>query len=299
MTSTNDLRGIILMLVSMAAFAVEDMFVKSVTDRLPIGEALFILGLGGALIFGIWSKRQGVPLFTSALLDRAVMVRNLSEMLGTLFFVTAITVSPLSTASAVLQATPLVVTMGAALFLGETVGWRRWSAIMVGFLGVLMIVRPGTEGFEATSLFAVGGVIFLSSRDLATRATPENVTSIQLSAYAFAIVSLAGLALMLVQGGIVRPTGIESLQLTGALCVGVGGYYCITQAMRIGTISVVAPFRYSRLVFALIIGIVVFNERPDLWTLLGSLVIIGSGLYTFARERRVRRLAGAASPTPG
>jgi len=194
-----------------------------------------------------------------------------------------------------LQATPLVVTLGAALFLGEQVGWRRWSAILAGFAGVLLIIRPGFDAFEPFSLFAVMGVVGLALRDLATRTVPRAISSMQLSSYAFAITVPAGFGIMAFTGDSLRMlNGLETLLFVAALCVAVLAYSAIVAAMRMGDVAVITPFRYSRLVFALIFGVLFFGERPDLATLVGSALIVASGIYTFWREARLRRLARMA-----
>src|SRR6056297_4057215 len=200
-----NLRGSILMVLAMAGFALEDMFIKRLADTLPVGQIIIFLGFGGALIFGAITMAQGRRLWSRDLLSRPVLLRNFGEIVGTLGFVTAIALTPLSSASAILQATPLAVTLGAALFLGEAVGWRRWSAILVGFLGVLMVIRPGLEGFLPASLFAVQAVIGLAIRDLATRAVPASVSSMQLSSYGFATVVPAGAILLVITGAPVAP----------------------------------------------------------------------------------------------
>ncbi|MBK5933006.1 putative membrane protein [Rhodovulum imhoffii] len=280
-----NLRGIVLMVAAMAAFAVEDMFIKMLSGNLPVGQILATLGAGGALIFGIMALSRGQRLWSKALLSGPVILRNFGELSGTFGFVMALALTPLSSASAILQATPLVVTLGAAIFMGAQVGWRRWSAIAVGLLGVLVIIRPGLEGFEPASLFAVLGVIGLAIRDLATRATPRSVGSLQLSSYAFAMLIPLGLA-MLAFGEGARPVApMMWAQLAGAMLAGALGYYMIVEAMRIGEIAVVTPFRYTRLVFALFIGVLAFGERPDTMTLTGAGIIIASGLYTLWRER--------------
>lgn len=289
-----NLRGIVLMVASMAFFAVEDMLVKKVSATLPVGQILMILGAGGALAFGAMALSRGQRLWSRALFSRPVLLRNLGEVIGTMGFVLALALTPLSSASAILQATPLAVTLGAALFLGAQVGWRRWSAILVGFCGVLLIIRPGLEGFEPASLFAVQAVFGLALRDLATRATPRSVGSLQLSAYAFALLVPLGAAMLAVSGGAVMPARPEILSLAGALLAGVIGYYMIVEASRIGDIAVITPFRYTRLIFALIIAVSVFGERPDALTLLGAAIIMASGLYTLLRERALaaRRAKG-------
>ncbi|WP_212525669.1 DMT family transporter [Actibacterium sp. MT2.3-13A] len=292
----DNLRAILLMVAAMAGFALEDMFIKHVSATLPIGQILLVLGTGGAVIFAALALRQGARLISRDLFTRPVLLRNAGEVIGTMGFVLAIAMTPLSSASAILQATPLAVTLGAALFLGEQVGWRRWSAIGIGFFGVLMVIRPGLSGFEPASLFAVQAVVGLALRDLATRATPRNVTTMQLSTYGFATLVPLGAVLLAVSPETLQPIpGPTALRLAGALGFGVTSYYAIVAAMRMGEVSVVTPFRYARLVFALIIGTLVFGEHPDAWTLAGAALIIGSGLYTFAREAQLRRRRARAA----
>lgn len=280
-----NMRGITMMVISMALFAVEDMFIKLLTAAMSIGQVLVFLGLGGAAVFAVMALANRQKLWTRDMRHPAFVIRNLGEIFGTLCFVTAIALTPLSSAASILQAMPLVVTMGAALFLGEKVGWRRWSAIGVGFVGVLIILQPGLDGFDANALFAVGGVIGLTVRDLATRAAPNTLSALQMSTYGFGLIVPPALILMAVQGDRFVPVqGMAPLLLIAAVIVGVAGYYAIVAAMRLGEVSAVTPFRYSRILFAMIIGIFVFGERPELTTYLGAAIVIGSGLYTFARE---------------
>lgn len=285
-----NLRGSLLMIAAMAGFALEDMFVKALALRLPVGEILALLGAGGATIFAAIAIYRRDRLFSRDLLAGPVVLRNLGELLGTICFVSAVAFTPLAEASAILQATPLAVTLGAALFLGEKVGWRRWSAIAVGFLGVLIVIRPGTEGFSSLSLFAVVAVLGLAARDVATRRVPRSITSMQLATYGFGVIVPAGLALAAVMDTpLVMPTPPELVQLAGALVFGTLGYYALIAAMRIGEVSFITPFRYTRLLFALIIGWLIFSEPVDGATLLGGAVIVASGLYTLMREARLRR----------
>lgn len=286
-----NINGILLMVAAMGGFAVEDMFVKLVAENLPTSEILLILGIAGTSIFGIWGTLRGDRFFTPAMFTGTMLLRNLGEMIGTVCFVTAISLTPLASASAILQATPLAVTLGAAVFLGAPVGWRRWTAILVGFFGVLMVVRPGLDGFQPASLFAVASVIALATRDLCTRVAPPAVSSIVLSAYGFGMMPISGLLLLPFVDAPQIPTLTESSFLFGALVFGVLGYYALICATRMGDMAVVTPFRYSRLIFAIGIGIAVFGEKPDRWTLIGACIIIGSGLYTLLREQRLRRRA--------
>ncbi len=295
-----NLRGSILMVLAMAGFALEDMFIKRLAGDLPVGQIIMLIGFGGALVFGAITTAQGRRLWSLDLLSHPVLLRNFGEIIGTFGFVMAIALTPLSSASAILQATPLAVTLGAALFLGEAVGWRRWSAILVGFCGVLMVIRPGLEGFEPASLFAVQAVIGLAIRDLATRAVPRTISSMQLSTYAFAMLVPTGAMLLAFHGIPALPSALNWRDLALALLCGVLAYYAIVAAMRLGDVAVITPFRYSRLVFALIIGVMLFDERPDAWTLAGAAIIIASGIYTFWRERRLaRRMNIPSVPSPG
>jgi drug/metabolite transporter (DMT)-like permease len=284
-----NLRAILLMVGSMAGFAIEDMLIKYLALEMPTGQFLMLIGGGGGLIFALMAHRQGQQVLSADFLRPVIIIRNLGEVIGTLGFVTAIVLTPLSSASAILQATPLAVTLGAALFLNEAVGWRRWSAIGIGFCGVVLVIRPGMDGFQPASLFAVQGVIGLAMRDVATRAAPAKISSLVLSAHGFAMLVPAGAVLLWISGGAVAPSPTGYGLLAAALIVGVNSYYALTLSMRLGDVAVVTPFRYVRLVFALIIGVTLFEEDPDLWTLIGAAIIILSGLYTFFRERHLSR----------
>ncbi len=289
MKHSDNMIGIMLMLAAMAMFAVEDAFIKKLAAGMGTGQILVILGVGGFAIFAVIAKRQGAQVFSRDLLLGPVLLRNFGEIMGTSGYVLAVVLTPLSSASAILQATPLAVALGAALFLGQAVGWRRWVAIGVGFIGVLIVIRPGLEGFQPASLFAVQGVIGLSIRDLATRAMPTKVSSMVLSAYGFGVVIPAGLVIMMFEGPAVLPDGVQSAFILAALIVGPVGYYMIVAAMRVGEVAVVTPYRYVRLVFAMIIGVFAFGEVLDFYTLLGASIIIGSGLFTIYRERMARK----------
>ncbi|MEM9576202.1 MAG: DMT family transporter [Pseudomonadota bacterium] len=289
----DNLRGAGLMVLSMLLFALEDMLIKFLATALPIGQIVGMLGLGSALLLAIALRAQRQPLFTAQILTPAILLRAFGELVGTVGFVTAIVLIPLSTASAILQATPLFVTLGAALFLQEQVGWRRWTAILVGFFGVLLIIRPGLDGFDWQSLFALQGVIGLGIRDLATRRVPPQTSSLQLSFWAFLVLLPAAAFMMWVNDEtLTMPDWTGWTIYAIALLIGILAYYTIVAAMRLGEISFVSPFRYSRILFALIIGVFVFSERPDALTLIGAAVIVGSGLYTLWRERNGRTLAG-------
>lgn len=284
----DNIKGSLLMVAAMAGFALEDMLVKAAAQDLPVGQVLIVFGFGGMAIYASIALIRGEALLHPQAFSRPLLARAFFEILGRLGYTVAIALTPLSSASAILQAAPLVVATGAVMVFGEKVGWRRWLAIIIGFIGVLMILRPGTGGFEPLSVFAVLGMIGFAGRDLATRAAPPSMTNAQLGLYGFAMMAIAGAVALSWTGGATLPDGQSSLLLGGAIVMGVLGYSCLTGAMRTGEIGVVAPFRYIRLVFAMILGVLVFAERPDAMTLLGSAVIVASGLYTVFRGQRAK-----------
>ena len=283
----DNLRGAVLMTLAMLAFALEDTAIKFLSGALPTWQIVLTLGLGGAPIFATLVLLQREALWSPGFLHPAVVVRTVAEMVGMVGFVTALALADLSTATAIAQSAPLMVTLGAALFLGEAVGWRRWTAILCGFGGILLIVRPGTAGFDANALFAVVGVLGLALRDLATRRVPAGTSSAQLSWLAYlATLPGAGVLAMTFGGAWVTPNTAELSLLSAIILIGVLAYISLVAATRIGEISFVTPFRYCRMVFALILAWLVFAERPDGWMILGIVIIITSGLFTLARERR-------------
>ena len=275
------------MIAAMAAFAVEDALVKAVTTALPIGQILIVFGLGGALIFAVIAWRRGDALMPRDVVSPAMRVRVVFEITGRLFYVLALALIPLSTATVILQATPLVVVAAAAVIFGERVGWRRWTAIGLGLSGVLIILRPGTEGFSALSLLAVVGMLGFAGRDLASRAAPRSLSTAILGLYGFLALAVAGLIVWLWQGEAFRiPDARAGLALAGTILVGVGAYSCLMKAMRTGAVSAVTPFRYTRLLFGAALGIVLFGETLTLGMLAGSGLIVLSGLFILWRGQR-------------
>ncbi len=271
----------------MAGFAVEDLFLKIAARSLPVGEVLIVFGAGGMAAFAVLARRRGDRVLSPAILSRPILLRAVFEMAGRLFHTLALAAVPLALVSTLLQATPLVVVAGAALLFGERVGWRRWAAIAVGFAGVLIVLRPGTEAFSAAALLAVAGMAGFAGRDLATRAAPPAMSSLALGVYGFAAMVPAGAAVLAATGTApVMPGAGAAAALAGATVVGVGAYYALTQAMRSGEVSVVTPFRYTRLLFGVALAAALLGERIDAATILGSLLIVGSGLYTLWRARR-------------
>jgi len=291
----HNLRAALLMVLAMAAFAAEDALLKGLSGRIPTGQLLAVIGFAGMVVFGLWIAVGPEGLRLRHLLRPQVALRNLCEGVCAVTFVTALATGDLSIASAILQAQPLLMTLGAALFLGEQVGWRRWLSIAVGFAGVLLIVKPGTAAFEFSSVLAIIAVMTLAVRDLVTRRLPPEVGSGLLSAGAFGSMGLAGLALMLLGGQQgVLPTPGQGALMAATLCFGLLGYITMVVATRLAEISAIAPFRYSRLLFAMLLAVAIFGERPDAATLLGAALIAGAGIYSMWREARLRRARLAA-----
>jgi len=286
----DNLLACILMVAGMAIFSVEDLFLKWTAVALSPGQVLLMTGLAGAVLLGIASEWRGQRIISPYVFRRQVVIRNLSEALSSGLYVAALALIPLSVNAALLQASPLVTTLGAALFLRESVGWRRWSAIGAGFVGVLVILRPGTDGFEWAGLLTVACVIVLAARDIATRGMPGEIGSLQLMTWAYIALVPAGIAMLWFSGTpLVAPDPAQWVMLACALVAGLAGYAAITVALRMGEVSVVMPFRYTRLVFTMAFAIVLAGERPDMLTYAGSALVIASGLYTFWRETRLSR----------
>jgi drug/metabolite transporter (DMT)-like permease len=275
------------MMASMAGFATNDALIKTVADDLPLFQAVFLRGLFATLLVALLAWSRGALRFRAGRRDRRLIgQRVVGEILGTVCFLTALFHMPIANASAILQSLPLAVTLAAALFLGEPVGWRRYVAIIIGFLGVLIIVRPGSAGFNAYSLWAMAAIVFIVLRDLSTRRLSPDVPALGVVVVtSVALTTAAGLA-ALVQGW--RPVEAGHLGVLAAASVGLlGGYIFGVMTMRIGEIGFVQPFRYTLLVWATLYGILLFDEWPDRWTLIGSAVVVAMGLFTFYRERHL------------
>lgn len=285
--ASDNLRGSLWMMGAMAGFAAEDGFLKAAAGAMPLGQVLMVEGLAGIVWFSLVAIRAGSPPLPRAILSRTMATRSAFELVGRLFYALALALTPISTASAILQATPLVVVPGAAILFREKVGAFRWAMMTIGFLAVLLILRPGLAGFSALSLLALTGMLGFAGRDLATRAAPPALSNAQLGVAGFAVLALSGALILLVTGGLTLPGARAAALTAGAAVFGIAGYSALTTAMRTGEVSAVTPFRYARLVFALAIGVVAFHERPDAQTLLGSAIIVACGLALLLRRRIV------------
>ena len=290
---SDNLRGAALMAGSMAAFTVNDAFMKALSGDLPLMQALFLRGLGvvTALTLLAWALGQ-LRFDLGGRNWRLVLLRTAAEVAAAWFFLTALFNMPLANLSAILQALPLTVSLAAALFLGEPLGWRRLTAIAVGFLGVLLIVKPGAEGFTIYSLYGLGAVACVTLRDLAVRRMSAEVPSILVALVAAVGVTIfAGLGTL--PAAWVPVDGGTALNLAGAMVFVIGGYVFSVAAMRQGEIAVIAPFRYTSLLVALVLGYLVFGEFPGPLTLTGAGIVVAMGLFTLYREARLKRRRAA------
>ena len=283
-----NLVGSLWMIASMGLFAVEDSLVKAASVSLPVGQVLILFGLGGVAVFAALARLNKLPLFVPAVLSPPMRIRMVFEIVGRLFYVLALSMIPLSAATVIIQVTPLVVVAGAALVFGERVGWRRWSAIVVGLIGVVIIVQPGTDSFSALSILAIIGMIGFAGRDLASRAAPRSLGTVILGFYGFLAVIVAGVLFSIWQGtACVMPDVRTLLFLAGAVAAGVTAYSFLMKAMRTGDVSAVTPFRYSRLLFGIGMGMILFGESLTMPMLLGSALIVASGLVILWRGKQV------------
>ncbi len=278
------------MMMSMACFAVEDTFVKLLSARLPATQILFSIGFGGALITLVLAIVLNVNLADKILLNKHVISRTIADLFGALSFTSAMVLIPMSLLASILQATPLFVTLGAAILLGEKVGWRRWSAIFIGFLGVIIILQPGYGSFQLASLLGLAAVLCLALRDVLTRDMATEIPTLTVTFYACIAMGSAGFIAYPFFGPPIMPTTYEAIILICAAIIGLTGYFLLVLATRKGDVSVIAPFRYSRLLFSLGLASLILGEELTLPILLGGLLVVSSGIYTFGRERRLVKI---------
>lgn len=288
-TYSDNTRGAFLMMGAMASFTINDACMKAVGADVPLFQAIFLRGLGTTVVLLVVAAAVGALRFDLSRRDwELVALRSVGEVGAAYFFITALFNMPLANATAIIQTIPLSVTLAGALFLREPLGWRRLTAIVIGFAGVLLIVRPGTDGFTVFSLYALVSVLFVTLRDLATRRLSRDVPSLTVALSAAAGVALFG-AVGAAGADWVPVTPRSAALLAGATLFVIGGYLCSVAMMRVGDLSIVAPFRYTSLLFALVLGLVVFGDWPTPITLLGAAIVAGTGIYTLLRERHLRR----------
>jgi len=297
MARSDNLTGAVLMMASMASFTLNDTLMKAMSGQIPLFQLLFLRGVLTTAAVALIAWRMRAFSVRLSRRDRGfVVLRTVAETGAAYFFLTALFNMPIANVTAILQVLPLTITLAAWMFLGEPVGWRRLAAIIVGFIGVMLIIRPGAADFNAYSLYALTAVGFVTLRDLSTRQLSRQVPSMHVTLVtSAAIMVFFGLASL--TGDWVAMGPREAGLTAGAALMIIGGYLFSIMVMRVGEIGVVAPFRYTGLIWALILGWLVFGEWPALLTLLGATIVAGSGLFTLWRESRLARAERIARQT--
>lgn len=290
-----NLRGIVSISLCNLLFLTNDTLMKLVSTELPLGEILLVRGAIATLWLALIVWLTGTPLQLRALANPALFWRTLGEMASAYFYLVALFQIPIANANTILQVVPLMVTAGAAIFFKNEVGWRRWTAIAVGFVGVLIVIRPGLAGFNMFSILALAAAAFIALRDMSTRIMPHGLTTLVIALVTAIVVAISGPIYGVIVGEHwLLPSWRAMALLTGASVFLIGGYLTAIDFMRHGDIAVVAPFRYTVIIWAVVSGFLVWGEVPDLPMAIGTLVIIATGVYTFYREHRLITRTAAA-----
>ncbi|MEM9716356.1 MAG: DMT family transporter, partial [Pseudomonadota bacterium] len=280
--------GIWLMVLAMFAFTLSDALIKAMSANINFGQILMLMGFGGFLFTTALCMHQGTSPFSKQMLHWAVIIRTLAMAVSSGFMFKALATSDLSLVSSVLQATPLLIAALAALILKEVVGWRRWIAIIAGFIGVVLIINPFQASFDWQVLFSVGALLFLTAQDFVTRFVDKSITAPQLSALGFLGICPLGAGILFVSGDYVVLSGFDWAKTILIVLFAAVGAMAIAAAMRIGEVSAVAPFRYSRILFAVILGYALFDEWPTPIMWIGIILVFGSGIFLLMRERTLQ-----------
>lgn len=295
MALSDNFKGAIYMSAAMAGFGFNDMLVKIATKTLSTGEIVLIRGSISTCLIFLLALKMGALRPLKTLLHPLLAFRVLAEVTATFTYIYALGKLPLANAGAILQFLPLAVTLGAAIFLREPVGWRRWMAIIAGFIGVLLIIKPGPDGFSTASFLALGCVFAAASRDVATKRLPQAIPSVFVTLITSSAVTAAAGIFIKPLGGWQTPDMTEVTVLALSAVSLMIGYLGLISSMRTGEISFIAPFRYSYMIWALALSFLVFGDLPDFFMILGCSIVVASGIYTFYRENR--RPAGLPAQT--
>lgn len=288
-------RGVASMILGMAAFIINDTLIKLASASVPTGQLITMRNIMAAGLIVVLIVMTGQAAHLRRAADRVVITRSLIDVIATLCYLLALFHMPIGNVTAINMATPLAMTAAAAVFMSVPVGWRRWTAIAAGFLGVLLIVQPEAEGFNAYSLLAIAAVVFIVARDLTTRRIDTGIPSLVITLTNAVFVLLGALALSAWEGW-VAVNLVQVLLLAGAGVFLIGGYLLIVDAFRHGDLATVGPFRYTGLIWALLSGFLVWGDIPNLLAFAGIVIVVASGLYVLHRERVKAREEAAANP---
>lgn len=290
MKLTENMTGALFMCGSMLGFAFNDAAIKYASADVGIYQSIFVRGLFAVALIGFVAWRKGVfRTLPDRRNHRLIAWRSLWEMGGTVTFLTALFYLPIANITALLQALPLTVTLAAAWFLNEAIGWRRGVAIFIGFIGVLLIVQPGTDGFNAYSILGLICVLFVTARDLVVRQLSRSVSSLYVAfVTAVVITTVGGLLTLLYEGWApMMVSEVALLAVAGGLIF--AGYFFSVAAMRVGEVSFVTPFRYTVMVWAIALGYFIWGDIPNALTMIGMTIVISMGIFTFWREASLRK----------
>ena len=272
------------MIVAMGCLTLTDLLIKVASQTLPIGQVMISYGVGSLIVFWVLLRIKGESIRLSPLTNPTVIFRNIGDLIALNGMFLALVYVPLSTIGAVIQTVPILVTAAAALFLGERVGMRRASAIFVGFLGALLIIQPGAASFDITAVLVLIAAIGMALRDIATKLVRENLSTLLLSFYSCFLFIISGIVLLVINGEAIVPVLVNSVTIVVMIVTGSLGFFFMTEAVRLGEMSVVSPFRYTRLLFSMAAGILILGEQVNASMIIGSALTILSGLYIWRRE---------------
>lgn len=281
---SDNLKGMLLMTLAMALFTIADMNLKLASEFMTTGQLTLGLGIGGTLSFWLMLRHQKESLFSKVFFEKAVLMRTFGEAMATIFIVLALTYSSFTSVTAIIQTLPLLLTLASFLFLGEKVGIHRLSAVLLGFIGMLLIVRPGADGFDAYAILSILAVLGMTLRDLGSRLAASHHSSVRLAIFGTMAQILTGIGFMLFEPTPSWPPAQAWINLLGLIIFANIAIIVVTKAMRTGEISAVSPFRYTRLFFGMLVGIVVFGDQLDSYMLAGCGIILAAGLYVWQRE---------------
>jgi len=288
-------RGVAAIVCGMAAFSISDVFTKFVALTHPLGEVFAVRGLFTILLVGGVMILTGEWRFLRFAFGGGVLARSVLDAASSALYVAALLHLPMTDVSAVLLLSPVIITLMAVLLFREQVDARRWLAVLLGFAGVLLIVRQEPASFNAWAIVALGATFASSFRDVLTRKLDPAIPTSVLTLASMCALTLVGVGLG-PSGAWLPLSGYDLLLLLGAAAFFGLAIYFVALAFRGGEISVVTPFRYSALLWAGIAGYVGFGEIPDGWSLAGAALIVASGLYVLHRDaERSRALRRAAA----
>ena len=279
-----NLKSITLMIIGMGCLTLCDLLIKIASQTLPLGQVMIVFGVGSITVFLGMMRIKGESVRLSPFTNPAVVLRNIGDLIAINGMCLALVFVPISTIGAVIQTVPLMVTAAAALFLRERVGTRRWLAIVVGFLGTLFVIQPGAGAFDITTTLVLIAAVGMALRDISTKLVRENFSTLLLSSYTSVLFIISGGVFLIISGGAIVPD-IGMIAILAAMIIsGSLGFFFTTKAVRLGDVSVVIPFRYTRLLFSVAAGILILGEQINAMVLFGSALTILSGLYIWHRE---------------